>query len=153
MSWSTIRTCLSIGTNPSYKLSTGARRESVWSASIRPTTFVISRHSADGMNAKLKRNSSAGLRRALIAIVGMTTVGTALPERIMRGHSVSLTVFARHGTLMVYQRNIQFLEDYLRDDRTSVSPAAKNLLIAHVSAHLAFLSKSCLRLQGKSLLR
>ena len=34
----------------------------------------------------------------------------------------------------VYQRNIQFLEDYLRDDRTSVSPAAKNLLIAHVNA-------------------
>jgi transposase InsO family protein len=34
----------------------------------------------------------------------------------------------------VYQRNIQFLEDYLRDDRTSVSPVAKNWLFAHVAA-------------------
>ena len=34
----------------------------------------------------------------------------------------------------VYQRNIQFLEDYLRDDRISVPPAARNLLLAQVAA-------------------
>jgi putative transposase len=34
----------------------------------------------------------------------------------------------------VYQRNIQFLEDYLRDDRISVAGAARNLLLAHVAA-------------------
>jgi len=34
----------------------------------------------------------------------------------------------------VYQRNIQFLEDYLRDDRTSVSPVTRNRLVAHVAA-------------------
>ncbi len=34
----------------------------------------------------------------------------------------------------VYQRNIQFLEDYLRDDRISVLPAARNLLLAQVAA-------------------
>jgi putative transposase len=33
-----------------------------------------------------------------------------------------------------YQRNIQFLEDYFRDDRTPVSSGAKDLLIAHVNA-------------------
>ena len=40
----------------------------------------------------------------------------------------------------VYQRNIQFLEDYLRNDRISVPPAARNLLLAQVAArprHLA----------------
>ena len=34
----------------------------------------------------------------------------------------------------VYQRNIQFLEDYLRNDRISVPPAARNLLLAQVAA-------------------
>jgi hypothetical protein len=34
----------------------------------------------------------------------------------------------------VYQRNIQFLEDYLRDDRISAAPAASNLLLAQVAA-------------------
>ena len=44
----------------------------------------------------------------------------------------------------VYQRNIQFLEDYFRDDRTSVSPPVKNLLVAHVMPALASPSKNCL---------
>jgi putative transposase len=34
----------------------------------------------------------------------------------------------------VYQRNIQFLEDYLRDDRISVASAARNRLLAQVAA-------------------
>jgi hypothetical protein len=34
----------------------------------------------------------------------------------------------------VYQRNIQFLEDYLRNDRISLPPAARNCLLALVAA-------------------
>ena len=49
----------------------------------------------------------------------------------------------------VYQRNIQFLEDYLRDDRTLVSAAAKNLLIAHVSAHPGISLQELLVVAGK----
>jgi len=74
----------------------------VWSPSIRPTTLSFAPPVPDGKNAKLKRNSSAGLRRALIDIVSMTTLGVALRERIMRGHSVSPTVCAPHATLIGY---------------------------------------------------
>jgi putative transposase len=52
-----------------------------------------------------------------------------------RAFGLTYCVRSSRDTDWVYQRNIQFLEDYLRDDRTSVSPAARNLLIAHVSAH------------------
>ena len=34
----------------------------------------------------------------------------------------------------VYQRNIQFLEDYFRDDHTTVAPATRNRLLAQVAA-------------------
>jgi transposase InsO family protein len=50
----------------------------------------------------------------------------------------------------VYQRNIQFLEDYLRDDRTSVAPTTKNLLIAHVNAHPGISLQQLLATAGSS---
>jgi len=60
----------------------------------------------------------------------------ALPpgEEYAREFGLTYCVRSSREIDWVYQRNIQFLEDYLRDDHTSVSPATKNLLIAHVAA-------------------
>ena len=51
-----------------------------------------------------------------------------------RAFGLTYCVRSSRETDWIYQRNIQFLEDYLRDDRTSVSVAAKNILLAHVNA-------------------
>jgi hypothetical protein len=55
-------------------------------------------------------------------------------EEYAREFGLTYCVRSSRGIDWVYQRNIQFLEDYLRDDHTSVSPATKDLLIAHVAA-------------------
>jgi putative transposase len=55
-------------------------------------------------------------------------------EEYARGFGLGYSVRSSREIDWVYQRNIQFLEDYLRDDSTSVSPAAKNLLVAHVAS-------------------
>ncbi len=56
-------------------------------------------------------------------------------EEHARAFGLTYSVRSSRDIDWVYQRNIQFLEDYFRDDRTSVAPAAKNLLIARVSTH------------------
>ena len=55
-------------------------------------------------------------------------------EEYAREFGLTYCVRSSRDIDWVYQRNIQFLEDYLRDDRTSVSPGAKNRLVAHVAA-------------------
>jgi hypothetical protein len=55
-------------------------------------------------------------------------------EEHARAFGLTYCVRSSRDIDWVYQRNIQFLEDYLRDDRTSASPAAKSLLVAHVTA-------------------
>jgi putative transposase len=48
----------------------------------------------------------------------------------------------------VFQRNIQFLEDYLRDCEVSVSQAAKDLLIAHANARPGISLQELLSVSG-----
>jgi putative transposase len=55
-------------------------------------------------------------------------------EDYARPLGLTYSVRSSRNIHWIYQRNIQFLEDYFRDRETSVAPAARDLLIAHVSA-------------------
>jgi transposase InsO family protein len=55
-------------------------------------------------------------------------------EEYARKFGLTYSVRSSRDIDWVYQRNIQFLEDYLRNDRISVPPAARNLLLAQVAA-------------------
>jgi transposase InsO family protein len=55
-------------------------------------------------------------------------------EEYARPFGLTYCVRSSRDIDWVYQRNIQFLEDYLRDDRTSVMPASTNRLAAQAAA-------------------
>jgi len=55
-------------------------------------------------------------------------------EAFAKGFGFTYRVRSAADINWVYQRNIQFLEDYLRNDTSHISAAARNILIAHVAA-------------------
>jgi transposase InsO family protein len=55
-------------------------------------------------------------------------------EEYARPFGLTYCVRSSRDIDWVYQRNIQFLEDYLRDDRTSVLPTVKSRLVAQTAA-------------------
>jgi len=110
-------------------------RETGWWRSTPPTTLSFVPIVRDGKNAKLKTSFCAGSKGARTDTVATTIFGVALSgEDYARQFGLTYCVRSSRDIDWVYQHNIQFLEDYLCDDLATVSPVAKNRLVAHVVA-------------------
>ena len=120
---------------PSFKLEYKSTQGKRIVAFHTPDYFVIRSDSAGWEECKTEEELVRWVQKSPNRYSRYDDIWHCPPgEEYARAFSLTYCVRSSRDIDWVYQRNIQFLEDYLRDDHTSVSPATKNLLIAHVAA-------------------
>ena len=120
---------------PSFKLEYKSARGKRVVAFHTPDYFVIRAESAGWEECKTEEELVRWVQKSPHRYSRHDYIWCCPPgEEYAREFGLTYCVRSSRDIDWVYQRNIQFLEDYLRDDRTSVLPATRNLLIAHVSA-------------------
>jgi putative transposase len=120
---------------PSFKLEYKSAQGKRVVAIHTPDYFVIGADSARWEECKTEEGLLRWVAKSPHRYRRDGEIWHCLPgEEYARGFGLTYRVRSSRDIDWMYQRNIQFLEDYLRDDRTSVSAAARNLLLAHVAA-------------------
>ncbi len=115
-----------------YKSSTGKRIVTIHTSDY----FVIRTDSAGWEECKTEEELVRWTERSPHRYCRRDDIWCCPPgETHARAFGLTYCVRSSRDIDWIYQRNVQFLEDYFRDDGTSISTATRNLLIAHVRAH------------------
>jgi transposase InsO family protein len=120
---------------PSYKLEYKSAQEKRVVAIHTSDYFVIRAQSAGWEECKTEEELTRWSQKSPNRYCRRDGIWRCPPgEEYARGFGLTYSVRSSRDIDWVYQRNVQFLEDYLRDDTPAVSPATRNLLLAHAAA-------------------